>query len=63
MTQKVDLVLHNIQIALTVNQKSEVLKNISILIQDKKIINIVPSDEGNSIESDRNSTNSNQQFL
>lgn len=53
MTQKVDLVLHNIQIALTVNQKSEVLKNISILIQDKKIINIVPSDEVNSIESEK----------
>ncbi|MFM7138681.1 MAG: hypothetical protein ACKOXS_00025 [Actinomycetes bacterium] len=37
MSQKADLILHNVQIALTVNQKSEVLKNVSMLIKDKKL--------------------------
>ncbi len=53
MSQKADLILHNVQIALTVNQKSEVLKNVSILIKDKKIINIISSDQINSVESEK----------
>ena len=50
MSQKADLILHNVQIALTVNQKSEVLKNVSILIKDKKITNIISSEQINLVE-------------
>jgi imidazolonepropionase-like amidohydrolase len=53
MSQKVDLILHNIQIALTVNKTSEVLKNISIIIKGKKIVNIISSDQTQSFESEK----------
>lgn len=53
MTQKADLLLHNIQIAITVNQKSEILKNVSILIKEKKIVNIISSNEIGSVESEK----------
>ena len=53
MSQKVDLILQNVQIALTVNQKSEVLKNISILIKNKKIIDIISSDQIKLVEAEK----------
>jgi 5-methylthioadenosine/S-adenosylhomocysteine deaminase len=50
MSQKVDLILHGAQIALTVNKKSEILRNVSILIKDKKIVNIISSEQIDSFE-------------
>ncbi len=45
MTQKVDLILHNIKILVTVDENSSVISNSSILIQDKRIKNIVSANE------------------
>ena len=53
MSQKVDLILQNVQIALTVNQKSEVLKNVNILIKNKKIIDIISSDQIKLVEAEK----------
>ena len=50
MSQKVDLVLHGVQIVLTVNKKSEILRNVSILIKDKKIVDIISSEQIDSFE-------------
>ena len=50
MSQKVDLILHGAQIALTVNKKSEILRNVSILIKDKKIVDIISSEQIDSFE-------------
>lgn len=53
MSQKVDLILQNVQIALTVNQKSEVLKNVSILIKNKIIIDIISSNQIKLVEAEK----------
>ncbi len=45
MTQKVDLILHNIKILVTVDENSSVISNSSILIQDKRIKNIVSANQ------------------
>jgi 5-methylthioadenosine/S-adenosylhomocysteine deaminase len=47
MSEQVDLILHNIQYVVVVDEKYSVLKNVSIAIKNGKIHEIVPIDQEN----------------
>ena len=48
MSKNIDLVLHNISYVVTVNDSADILKNVSILISDKKIVDIISVDQESS---------------
>lgn len=53
MTQNADLILHNIQILVTVDAKSSIKKNVSIFIENKKITNIIDANEVDNLNANK----------
>ena len=53
MATQVDLILHNASYVVVVDEKSSVLRNVSIAIKDEKIFGIVPIDQENQWQSNK----------